>query len=70
MDVHFGLEALEEAIAIYGPHDIMNTDQGFQFTQAAVKLEQYHIVPKTTRTFVESRLPNQCDKSSLCPITC
>jgi len=32
MDVHFCLEALEEAIALYGPPEIMNTDQGSQFT--------------------------------------
>ena len=32
MDVHFCVEALEEAIAIYGAPEIMNTDQGSQFT--------------------------------------
>ena len=32
MDVYFCLEALEEAIARYGTPDIMNTDQGSQFT--------------------------------------
>jgi putative transposase len=35
MDVHFCVEALEEAIAIYGAPDIMNTDQGSQFTSQA-----------------------------------
>jgi putative transposase len=35
MDVHFCLEALEEAIAGYGPPEIMNTDQGSQFTSQA-----------------------------------
>ncbi len=35
MDVHFCLEALEEAIARYGPPEIMNTDQGSQFTSLA-----------------------------------
>ncbi len=35
MDVHFCLEALEEAIALYGPPEIMNTDQGSQFTSQA-----------------------------------
>jgi len=35
MDVHFCLEALEEAIARYGPPEIMNTDQGSQFTSQA-----------------------------------
>ena len=32
MDVHFCVEALEEAIALYGAPEIMNTDQGSQFT--------------------------------------
>ncbi len=32
MDTHFCLEAVEEAIANYGPPEIMNTDQGSQFT--------------------------------------
>ena len=32
MDTSFCLEALNEAIARYGPPDIMNTDQGSQFT--------------------------------------
>jgi len=35
MDVHFCLEAVEEAIARYGRPDIMNTDQGSQFTSQA-----------------------------------
>ncbi len=35
MDVHFCLEALEEAIALYGAPEIMNTDQGSQFTSQA-----------------------------------
>jgi putative transposase len=35
MDVHFCVEALEEAIALYGPPEIMNTDQGSQFTSQA-----------------------------------
>jgi len=35
MDVHFCLEAVEEAIARYGAPEIMNTDQGSQFTSAA-----------------------------------
>ena len=35
MDVHFCLEALEEAIARFGPPEIMNTDQGSQFTSLA-----------------------------------
>ncbi len=35
MDVHFCLEALEEAIALHGPPEIMNTDQGSQFTSQA-----------------------------------
>ena len=35
MDVHFCLEALEEAIAMYGAPEIMNTDQGSQFTSQA-----------------------------------
>ena len=35
MDVHFCLEALEEAIARFGPPEIMNTDQGSQFTSMA-----------------------------------
>jgi putative transposase len=35
MDVFFCIEALEEAIARYGTPDIMNTDQGSQFTSLA-----------------------------------
>jgi len=35
MDVYFCIEALEEAIAIFGPPEIMNTDQGSQFTSLA-----------------------------------
>ncbi len=35
MDVHFCLEAVEEAIANYGTPEIMNTDQGSQFTSQA-----------------------------------
>jgi putative transposase len=35
MDVHFCIEALEEAIAVHGTPDIMNTDQGSQFTSQA-----------------------------------
>ncbi len=35
MDVDFCLEALEEAIAGFGPPEIMNTDQGSQFTSLA-----------------------------------
>ena len=35
MDVHFCLEALEEAIARYGAPEIVNTDQGSQFTSVA-----------------------------------
>ena len=32
MHAHFCVEALKEAIEIYGPPEIMNTDQGRQFT--------------------------------------
>jgi putative transposase len=35
MDVHFCIEALEEAMARFGPPEIMNTDQGSQFTSLA-----------------------------------
>ena len=35
MDVHFCLAALEEAIGKYGTPEIMNTDQGSQFTSQA-----------------------------------
>ncbi len=35
MDVDFCLEAVEEAIARYGAPEIMNTDQGSQFTSLA-----------------------------------
>ena len=35
MDVHFCLEAVEEAIENYGTPEIMNTDQGSQFTSQA-----------------------------------
>jgi putative transposase len=34
MDVHFCLEAVQEAVAQYGAPEIMNTDQGSQFTSA------------------------------------
>ncbi len=35
MDVHFCLEALKEAINVHGVPDIVNTDQGSQFTAQA-----------------------------------
>ena len=35
MDVHFCLEAVQEAMDQFGPPEIMNTDQGSQFTSAA-----------------------------------
>jgi putative transposase len=35
MDVYFCLEALEQAITRYGTPDILNTDQGSQFTSLA-----------------------------------
>ena len=35
MDVHFCLEVVEEAIERYGTPEIMNTDQGSQFTSQA-----------------------------------
>jgi putative transposase len=35
MDMHFCLEAMEEAIARYGRPEIVNTDQGAQFTSQA-----------------------------------
>ena len=35
MDVHFCVEALEEAIVGYGAPEIMSTDQGSQFTSQA-----------------------------------
>ena len=35
MDTHFCLAAVEDAIAKYGKPEIMNTDQGSQFTSAA-----------------------------------
>jgi len=35
MDVHFCLEAVEEAMARFGRPDIFNTDQGSQFTSYA-----------------------------------
>jgi len=35
MDVRFCIDALEEALARYGPPEIMNTDQGSQFTGSA-----------------------------------
>ena len=35
LDVHFCLEAVEEALARYGKPEIMNTDQGSQFTSQA-----------------------------------
>ena len=35
LDANFCVEALEEAIAKYGKPEIMNTDQGSQFTGAA-----------------------------------
>lgn len=35
MDVHFCLEAMEEAIARYGKPEIVNTDEGSPFTSRA-----------------------------------
>jgi len=35
MDVHFCLEALDEAVARFGTPEILNTDQGAQFTSRA-----------------------------------
>ena len=35
LDVHFCLDAMEEAIARYGKPEIVNTDQGSQFTSQA-----------------------------------
>jgi putative transposase len=35
MDVHFCLEAVEDAISRYGTPEVMNTDQGSQFTSQA-----------------------------------
>jgi len=35
LDSHFCVEALEEALAQYGPPEIFNTDQGAQFTSDA-----------------------------------
>jgi len=35
MDVHFCLEALDEAINVHGAPEIVNTDQGSQFTSLA-----------------------------------
>ena len=35
MDVHFCLEALEEAVARFGTPEIFNSDQGSQFTSEA-----------------------------------
>lgn len=35
LDVHFCLEAMEDAIARYGKPEIVNTDQGSQFTSQA-----------------------------------
>jgi len=43
MDTHFCLEAVEEAILNYGTPEIMNTDQGSQFTsQAFIGLMKEH----------------------------
>ena len=43
MDVHFCLEALQEAIDVHGVPEIVNTDQGSQFTsQAFTGLLQEH----------------------------
>jgi putative transposase len=36
LDSHFCVEALQEAIAGYGAPEVFNTDQGVQFTSAAV----------------------------------
>jgi len=45
MDVDFCLDALEEAISRYGIPDIVNTDQGSQFTSQAFTglLQKHHI---------------------------
>jgi len=45
LDTDFCLEAVEEALRIYGPPDIFNTDQGAQFTSRAFTglLDQHQI---------------------------
>jgi putative transposase len=45
LDTDFCLEAVEEAICIYGPPEIFNTDQGAQFTSRTFTglLEQHQI---------------------------
>ncbi len=45
LDTDFCLEAVEEAIRIYGPPEIFNTDQGAQFTSRAFTglLEQHQV---------------------------
>ena len=45
MDAHFCLEAVEEAISRYGTPEIMNTDQGSQFTSQAFTglMKEYEI---------------------------
>jgi putative transposase len=45
LDTDFCLEAVEEAIRVYGPPEIFNTDQGTQFTSRAFTglLEQHQI---------------------------
>ena len=35
MDTHFCMDAVESAILLYGPPEIMNTDHGSQFTSQA-----------------------------------
>ena len=45
LDTDFCLEAVEEAVHLYGPLEIFNTDQGAQFTSRAFTglLEQHQI---------------------------
>jgi len=45
MDTHFCLEAVEEAVSLYGTPEIMNTDQGSQFTSQSFTglMKEYEI---------------------------
>ena len=51
MDARFCVDALEEALARYGPPEIMNTDQGSQFTGSAW-ITMLSIIVKCWRTVV------------------
>jgi len=60
VDARFCVEALEEAIAKYGKPEIMNTDQGSQFTGAAWITTLADADVKISMPLVTLALPMHC----------